>query len=230
MRERQSMWWISKKGNGEEQQSTVDLPRLSAAGAERWAISHGSVGLSVHICPSGIAALCTTTAHWAHPNSPPEVWIIWPYALQSDPPCLDSLLSVSKTAHSPGVERNMHASLLQNTRADRDTGCYGVRNNAQWSHMAGGKRQVAPGLTIRETGDLVWDRLMKITGAHVGVSYIAYFEEVDKTCGGGLPKQVPSKNRGIIRKSNTDITHRVVLWIHLWAGPFVSALNCTNSS
>lgn len=35
-----------------DQQSTEDVPRLSAAGAERWTISHGSVGLSVHICPS----------------------------------------------------------------------------------------------------------------------------------------------------------------------------------
>lgn len=46
--------------------------------------------------PISNTALCTTTAHWAHPNSPQEVWIIWPYALQWYPPCLESLLSVSK--------------------------------------------------------------------------------------------------------------------------------------
>lgn len=32
--------------------ATVDLPRLSAAAAESWTIIHGSVSLSVHICPS----------------------------------------------------------------------------------------------------------------------------------------------------------------------------------
>lgn len=51
-----------KKGNTEEQQSTVDLPRLSAAGAERWTISHGSVGLSVHICPS-VMQRCARPQH-----------------------------------------------------------------------------------------------------------------------------------------------------------------------
>lgn len=36
------------RGSGRQ----LDRPRISAAAAERWTIIHGSVSLSVHICPS----------------------------------------------------------------------------------------------------------------------------------------------------------------------------------
>lgn len=58
-----------KGGNAEDQQSTVDLPRLSAAGAERSTISHGSVGLSVHICPSVLQS-CALPQHRCTLSSP----------------------------------------------------------------------------------------------------------------------------------------------------------------
>lgn len=48
--------------SGEHWRAAVDLPRLSSAGAERWAISHGSVALSVHICPS-VMQRCAPPQH-----------------------------------------------------------------------------------------------------------------------------------------------------------------------
>lgn len=52
--------------------------------------------------PIGHAAPCTTTAHWAHPNWPPEVWIIWPYAPQWYPQ------SMNKPHNKPSFRYNIH--------------------------------------------------------------------------------------------------------------------------
>lgn len=55
----------------------------------------------------------STAAHWAHPNLPQEVWIIWSYAPLRHPPCLESLLCVyEQTAHSSGCK--IHTFILLN--------------------------------------------------------------------------------------------------------------------
>lgn len=54
----------------------------------------------------------STAAHWAHPNLPQEVWIIWSYALLWHPPCLESQLCVyEQTTHSPRYDLHTYTFL-----------------------------------------------------------------------------------------------------------------------
>lgn len=96
-----------------------------------------SVCSHLPVSPAALYSCHSTAAHWAHPNLPPEVWIIWPFAL-SQLLCTFTLLR--------NFERTAHTSEYTGAHHRRNTIIYEEKFRKRFVMLNAGTAAVASGL------------------------------------------------------------------------------------